>query len=147
MSEIYLHLVFHVKSDSPKIKEADIVRACAYIGRLVEVAGCNNVIVGGMPDHIHVLLVLPRNVTVAQVVEDFKRNSSRWLKGVDDSYRSFAWQRGYGVFSVSQSGVGAVVRYIAQQQEHHRRFSFADEYHRLLDLYKVDYDDRFLLCD
>ena len=50
-------------------------------------------------------------------------------------------------FSVSQSGVGAVVRYIAQQQEHHRRFSFADEYHRLLDLYKVDYDDRFLLCD
>ncbi len=50
-----------------------------------------------MPDHIHVLLVLPRNVTVAQVVEDIKRNSSRWLKGVDDSYRSFAWQRGYGV--------------------------------------------------
>ena len=147
LSKIYLHLIFHVKSDSPKIKEADIARVCAYIGQLIKVAGCDNIIVGGMPDHIHALFVLSRNVAVAQVVEEIKRNSSRWLKGVDDDYRFFAWQRGYGVFSVSQSGIDGAIRYIAHQHEHHHKLSFADEYRRLLDLYKVDYDEKFLLSD
>ena len=94
------------------------------------------------------LFMLSRDVTIAHVAEEVKRNSSRWMKSVDQRhYNLFAWQSGYGAFSVSQSVVEKTVQYINGQQEHHKKLSFADEYRNFLRLYNVEYDERYVFRD
>jgi REP element-mobilizing transposase RayT len=85
--------------------------------------------------------------TVAHVVEEMKRNSSRWMKTLSPTYQHFAWQGGYAAFSVSQSQVDTVIAYIENQAEHHRKQSFQEEYISFLRLYKVEYDERYVLSD
>ena len=85
--------------------------------------------------------------TVAHVVEEMKRNSSRWIKSLSSIYESFAWQGGYAAFSISQSQVDTVIAYIRNQVEHHKKQSFHDEYLAFLRLYKIEYDERYVLSD
>lgn len=92
-----------------------------YIGGLVNTTGCHVLRVGGVENHVHVLLMFSKTETVAHVVEEMKRNSSRWIKTISPIYENFAWQGGYGAFSVSQSQVDTVMRYIENQREHHRK--------------------------
>ena len=84
---------------------------------------------------------------VAHLVEEMKRNSSRWIKTISPAYKGFAWQGGYATLSVSQSQVDDVVTYIGNQAEHHKRQSFRDEYLQFLQLYKINYDERYVLSD
>jgi REP element-mobilizing transposase RayT len=99
---------------------------------------------GGTADHMHLLCLLSKNLALAKLVEEFKTGSSRWLKTKGPEFQSFHWQSGYGGFSVGESGLEAATRYIDQQEEHHRKVSFQDEYRMLLEKYRVPYDERFV---
>lgn len=147
LSKIYLHVVFHVKYTSPTIKEEHWERVHNYIGGLVDTTGCHVLCVGGVENHVHVLLMFSRTETVAYVVEEMKRNSSRWIKTISPRYEDFAWQGGYGVFSVSQSQVDKVMRYIGRQKEHHRKHSFQKEYLEFLRLHDIEYDEKYVFSD
>jgi len=148
LSKVYLHLVFHIKAISPQIRETDLERVHAYIGQLVNKTGCVNIWVGGIEDHVHALCLLSRNETISHLVEEIKRNSSRWIKTIDERYyKNFAWQSGYGCFSVSQSVVDKTLAYIKNQSQHHKNQSFEAEYKSFLTLYEVDYDEEYLFRD
>lgn len=147
LSKLYVHLVFHIKSTSPGIRETDFDRVHNYIGQLVNTTGCTDIRVGGVSDHVHILFLLSKDASLSQVVEAVKRNSSRWLKSVDPHYRTFAWQNGYGAFSVSQSLVDKKLEYIGRQAEHHKKMSFAEEYRKFLQLYHVQYDEAYVFRD
>ena len=114
----------------------------AYITGILENLRCPSLQTGGTTDHVHTLLSLARTLTVADVVEEMKKGSSKWMKqqGIED----FFWQAGYGAFSVGASQRRALIAYIAQQEEHHRHLSFQEEFRRLLDRYGVSYEERYV---
>ena len=147
LCKIYLHIIFHVKTTSPTIDETHWSRVHSYIGQLVNSTGCQVIRVGGVKDHIHVVCTLSRNEAIAHLVEEIKRNSSRWLKSLDKRYQSFAWQGGYAAFSISQSVVERTIEYVNNQKKHHQRVSFQDEYLQFLKTYNVDYDEKFVFSD
>ena len=147
LSKIYLHIVFHIKTTSPQIAGDDLSRVHQYIGGLVNATGCKTILVGGVGDHIHALCLLSRECTIAHLVEEMKRNSSRWIKTLSPDYQDFAWQSGYAVFSVSQSVVEQTWEYIKNQAVHHRKTSFKEEYLQFLKLYHVDYDEQYVFSD
>ena len=101
-------------------------------------------IINGTSDHVHTLFSLSRVVTVAVLVEEVKTESSKWIKTKGREFRNFYWQSGYGAFSIGQSQVPAVKRYIQQQKVHHRRLTFQDEYRKFLKAYEVEYDERYV---
>lgn len=92
-------------------------------------------------DHIHILVTLARTIAIADVIEEIKTSSSKWMK---QHVARFQWQSGYGAFSIGQSQVAVVRKYIAGQKEHHRRVTFQDEYRRLLEKYEIAYDERYV---
>ena len=147
LCKVYLHVVFHIKTTSPVVKDEHLEQLHSYIGALVNTTGCQVLRVGGTGNHIHALMLFSRIETIAHVVEEMKRNSSRWIKTLSTHYEKFAWQGGYGVFSVSQSQVDTVVAYIKNQAEHHKKQSFNDEYLEFLRLYQIEYDERYVFSD
>jgi len=132
---------------SPRIDDNHLERAHAYIGQLVNETGCKVIRVGGIADHVHVVCLLSKNVTVTHLVEEMKRNSSRWIKLLDPRYASFEWQGGYAALSISQSVVDKTIEYVSKQKEHHKKTSFRDEYLQFLKLYHIDYDERYVFTD
>lgn len=147
LCKIYLHLVFHVKTTSPLILDSNLDDVHCYIGKLINIAGCQVHRVGGVEDHIHIVCQLGREQTVARLVEEIKRNSSRWIKTLSPHYKHFAWQSGYAVFSVSQSGLDKTIAYVKNQREHHAIRTFQEEYLAFLKLYNVEYDEKYVMCD
>ena len=147
LSKVYLHLVFHIKTKSPRLLEEDLEKIHQYIGQLANDANCQAIRVGGTKDHVHILCLLSRDITIAKLVEDIKRNSSRWIKSIRNEYRLFCWQNGYAVFSVSQSVVQKTAEYIDKQKEHHKKFNFKEEYIKFLQLYQINYNDKYDLED
>ncbi len=140
-------MVFHLKTTSPLIRITDLDRVHSYIGQMVNATGCKVIQVGGIADHVHVLFLLSKDVTVSHVVEEVKRNSSRWLKTIDSYYQTFSWQNGYGVFSVSQSVVEKTLEYIRNQSEHHRKMTFQEEYRMFLESYGIEYNHEYVFKD
>ena len=100
--------------------------------------------IGGMEDHVHILCYMSRILTVAEMIRDLKKESTKWLKKKDVSLGSFFWQEGYGVFSISPSHVDSLRSYIAGQEEHHHRETYQDEYRRLLTKYGIEFDERYM---
>ena len=147
LCKIYLHIIFHVKTTSPQIAEDHLERVFGYIGQLINTTGCQVLRVGGMPDHIHVVCLLSKQETIAHLVEEIKRNSSRWLKTVAPIYEHFAWQGGYAAFSISQSIVEKTIEYVSHQKEHHKKISFQEEYEKFLALYQIDYNPNYVFKD
>ena len=101
---------------------------------------CETLIVDGVDDHVHALFALSRTHSIASVVKEIKRTSSGWIKALS----KFHWQGGYGAFSVSQSNLIEVIRYIENQEEHHKRMTFQDEYRAFLKAYGIVYDERYV---
>ena len=147
LCKIYLHIVFHIKTTSPVVDDEHLPRIHSYIGQLVNLTGCQVVRVGGVGDHVHFVCLLSRNESVSHLVEEVKRNSSRWIKTLSARYEHFAWQGGYAAFSVSQSVVDKTIEYVNNQQEHHKKVSFRDEYLQFLKLYQVEYDEQYVFSD
>jgi len=143
LSQIYIHLVFSTKNRQPFIADEIAPDLYAYMAK-VFYDECRSPakIIGGVEDHIHALFNLSRTWCTADVVEAIKTSTSKWMKTQD--VRRFAWQTGYGAFSVSRSNIGAVQSYIRNQREHHRKQDFKDEYRGLLKKHDVEYDERYV---
>ena len=114
-----------------------------YIVGILKNLECPSIQTGGVEDHVHVLFCLNRTVTQAQVVEEVKKASSKWMKD-KSGCEGFAWQAGYGAFSVSESNVETVKAYIQNQEEHHRKVTFQDEYRKFLEKHQVEWDERYV---
>ncbi len=147
LSKVYLHLIFHIKTTSVRMCDGDLDHIHSYIGKSLNDMGCQSICVGGVDDHVHILFLMSRDIAISQVVENVKRHSSRWIKSLSPQYAGFEWQGGYAVFSVSQSVVDGTLAYLKNQQEHHKRVSFADEYRHFLELYKIAYNEQFVFRD
>lgn len=145
LSRIYLHIVFSTKNRERFLVDADLRKSLhAYVGATMKHLECTPVEIGGVEDHIHILCLLPRTRTVAEVVKETKRVSTNWLHEQAEELRGFHWQAGYGAFSVSQSNVDEVVDYIRRQEEHHRKVTFQDEYRAFLKKHAVEFDERYV---
>ena len=145
LSKIYVHIIFSTKHRFPFLTDTDTRNEMhAYLGGICNRLGCPVVTVGGTADHVHILCMLSRVHTIAKLLEEVKKNSSKWVKTKRQELLKFSWQNGYGIFSVSQSHVDTVKRYIGNQQRHHRKLTFQDEYRIFLKEYQVNYDERYI---
>jgi REP element-mobilizing transposase RayT len=116
----------------------------AYLSEMFRKQGCETLIVGGVEDHTHSLFALSRTHAIAGVIKEVKRTSSGWIKGASRKLSKFHWQGGYAAFSVSQSNLVNVIRYIENQEEHHKRVTFQDEYRAFLNAYGIEFDERYI---
>ncbi|HYH86983.1 MAG TPA: IS200/IS605 family transposase [Pyrinomonadaceae bacterium] len=140
---LHYHLIFSTKNRRPLIANDWRGRLHAFLGGAVRNTGGIPEAIGGMDDHVHLLVGLRANHTLADILRDIKSASSHWAHETMGE-RDFAWQDGYGAFTVSASQIGRVKSYIAQQERHHRKLSFQDEYVEFLKQSGVEYDERFL---
>jgi putative transposase len=136
-----VHVIFSTKGRRRTIPRELQHELWAYLAGIGKNHGVNVVSAGGAEDHVHVLLRLPPPLALAKAVLLLKANSSRWMS---ERARGFAWQEGYGAFSVSASNSDAVVRYIQNQEVHHRKIDFEDELRSLLRKHRIEYDPRFM---
>jgi len=141
--KILVHTVFSTKDRSPLLRDYDLREQLhRYLGGILSKLDCQPIIVGGVDDHVHFLCSLSRTRDPSAMVKEVKRGSSLWLKGKGPELSGFAWQSGYGIFSIGVSQIESVRAYIAQQEEHHKKVSFQDEYRLFLRKYEIPFDER-----
>ena len=143
-SNLFYHIVFSTKGREDFITPDIEERIWAYIGGIARKHELIAVQVGGIENHIHVLILAKPKVAPSEIVQWLKGESSRWIHETFPDLHSFAWQDGFGVFSVSKSQAPEVIEYIRNQREHHRKQSFEDEFISLLKLNGIDYDERYV---
>ncbi len=124
LSKLYIHAIFHVKYNESFIRTEDEEELYRYIGGIIGLSKSIPIMINGTNNHIHVLCIMSKNIPLAKLLEDIKSNSSRWIKTLDSHYRDFSWQGGYAGYSVSQSKVEVVKKYIENQKEHHKNKPF-----------------------
>ena len=129
------------------IREHEADELYAYIGSIIKDRQSIPISINGVGDHIHILCILSKNVALADFLEDVKKYSSRWIKTKDNYYKTFAWQGGYGGFSVSPSLCDKTKQYIQKQKEHHKKMTFQEEYLLFLKEYGIEYDEKYLWRD
>jgi putative transposase len=144
LSSILIHLVFSTKNLEPFITPAIETELQPYIARIFRELKSPSLAIDGTADHLHILFSLARIITIADLVEEVKTNSSKSIKTKRRAFRNFHWQRGYGAFSIGQSNIEVLKRYIRRQKEHHKRVTFQEEYRRFLKAYRIDYDERYV---
>lgn len=137
----YIHIVFSTKHRQDLILPEFEDDLYDYLGGICRSLSCPSLIVGGYLNHIHILCRLSQKISLVQFVQKLKSNSSKWVK---DKSPLFYWQDGYGAFSVSQSQVDTLIKYIKNQRQHHEQKSFKEEYIGLLKKYNVDYNEEYL---
>lgn len=142
---LHYHLVFSTKNRVPTIRPEVESRLWEYLAGTVRGLGGAPIQVGGVEDHVHMLVTLRQEPALAAVLRDLKAASSGWVHDTFPELRDFWWQGGYGAFTVSHSNIEAVKAYIAGQREHHKRMSFADELRRLLEKHEVAFKEEYLL--
>ncbi len=141
---VKLHIVFSTKHRSRSITPELQPRLYEYIGGVIRGMNGVSLEIGGMPDHVHLLVGWRTDEDIAVLVREIKSESSKWVHEEFPARRDFRWQSGYGVFSVSQSQVQRVREYIQRQVEHHTRETFEEEFIRLLKAHEIDYDERYV---
>ena len=143
-TSLHYHIVFSTKNRVPSINQEIEQRVRAYLGGVARKHGMTALQVGGTEDHIHVLVMTQPKLSPSQVAQFLKGDSSRWIHEEIPALRDFAWQDGYGAFTVSKSNLPEVVRYIQRQREHHRKKSFQEEYLEFLQKHGIQYDERYV---
>ncbi len=141
-TNLLTHVVFSTKERLPLITNEIKPELFAYIGGLIKELKGKPIIINGIIDHIHLLVSLPLTVDVSEAMRFIKANSSKWVS--QKFGKPFEWQKGYGAFSISRSNVDAVVKYIQNQEQHHRKFDFRTEFVELLYKSGVEFDEEFL---
>jgi len=147
LSKLYVHIIFHIKSNGCYIRKQDKEELFAYMGSIIKDNESIPILINGVEDHLHILCVMSKNIALAKLVEEIKRHSSRWIKTKDLYYTEFGWQGGYGGFSVSSSLHEKTRSYIVNQEEHHKKMSFKQEYILFLKEYGIEYNEQFLWTD
>ncbi len=143
-TSLFIHIIFSTTNRERVLTSAVRDRLWAYMGGIARENKMKALSVGGTADHAHLLILIPPVIPVAKAVQLIKGGSSKWLHESHVSLRSFAWQEGYGAFSIGASQTDAVSEYIARQEEHHRIRTFQEEYLAFLKEYNVDYDERYV---
>ena len=144
LADILVHFVFSTKNREPLIDPNIEVQLYPFLVSICSTHKCYAHKIGGTADHLHFCVSLHRTATISSLVEDLKKNSSRWLKTKGQQFQEFSWQRGYGAFSVSASHKDAVLGYIENQKEHHKKISFQDEYRMILRKYNVAFNENYV---
>jgi putative transposase len=144
LSSILIHLVFSTKDREPFITPAIETELHPYMAKIFRELKSPSLTINGTSDHVHTLFSLGRVIKVADLVEEVKTESSKWIKTKGREFKNFHWQRGYGAFSIGQSNVTALKLYIRNQKQHHRRVTFQEEYRKFLKSYGIEYDERYV---
>ena len=144
LSKVYVHIIFGTKNRQNLIDDSIENSLYEYLGGICKVLDCNPVKVGGHKNHVHLLCLLSRKVAQMKLLEEIKKQSSKWIKTKGQAYSNFYWQDGYGIFSINPTETDKVIDYIQLQQEHHKHKSFQDEFRAFLKKYKVEYDERYV---
>jgi len=144
LSKVYVHITFSTKNRLALIDDHIKTALFEYLGGICKGLECNPVLVGGYCDHVHILCILSRKVPQMKLFEELKKQSSKWIKTKDKVYADFYWQDGYGIFSVNPTETEVVVNYIRNQEDHHKKVTFQDEFRAFLKKYNVEYDERYV---
>jgi len=144
LSKLYVHLIFSTKHREPLLTPSIRDPMYAYLATVMKNQECPALKIGGRSDHVHLLFRLSKNLALAEVVENVKTSSSKWVTTQGRSLLSFHWQNGYGGFSVGAAEVDSIAVYIEGQEEHHRVVSFQEEYRKFLQEYGVECDERYV---
>ncbi len=144
LAQVIVHLVFSTKNREPLLNVTIRPSLHAYLAAVTRNTGCECHRIGGVADHVHLAIGLSRTSTIAGLVEELKTSSSKWLKTQSPELAAFAWQRGYGAFSISPGNLEKLSSYIDGQDEHHRTRTFQEEYREFLVKYHVAYDERYV---
>jgi REP element-mobilizing transposase RayT len=140
----YHHCVFSTKERRPLITPALQQRLWPFLGGIARQNKMKAIAVGGVEDHVHLLLSIPATVSIAKTMQLLKGGSSKWVHETFPQHRLFGWQEKYGAFSVSVSQMDKIIEYIKNQQEHHRKMTFQEEFLALLKKHGIEYDERYL---
>jgi putative transposase len=144
LAQLFLHVVFSTKNRTPWLKDVAIRKELhAYMATVLKAIKCPAVLINGVEDHVHVLCELSRVVAPCDLVEELKKQPSKWIKTKGPSYQDFYWQAGYGAFSVGRAHVPQIRSYIANQEEHHRTTSYQDEFRTLCKEHGLELDERY----
>lgn len=143
-TQIYIHVVFAVQERACLIKPEWKEELFKYIAGILKNNGIKLIAIGGVDDHIHILLALSPKIALSDLVRDIKANSSKYINEKRFVCGKFYWQEGFGAFSYSRSQIDAVAKYVLNQEQHHANKSFKSEYVELLDRFDVEYDERYL---
>lgn len=144
LSYNYIHLIFSTKNREHSIHPDIEQRLYEYMAGICKNLESTAIQIGGYTDHIHILFLLSKKITLIKFVEEVKKSSSKWIKTEGSEYANFYWQGGYGAFSVNPKQVEIVKEYILNQKEHHSKKNFQQEYLKFLKDYDVDYDERYV---
>ena len=144
LTRLYAHLIFSTKNREMWLDEAIRPHVHAYLATTTRDLNAPWVVVGGVADHVHILFDMGRMVAPVKFVEQLKRESSKFVKTFGARYAGFYWQRGYGMFSVSPKNRDEAEHYVRNQEEHHRRTSFQDEYRAMLTRYGIEFDEQYV---
>src|SRR5215213_991914 len=143
-TSLHYHIVFSTKNRVKNISERIERRVWAYLGGVARKHRMTALQVGGYEAHVHALVIAPPSVAPSQAVQFLKGESSRWMHEEFPELRGFAWQDGYGAFTVGKSNLSQVIRYIQTQREHHRKRTFQEEYLEFLQRHGVEYDEQYV---
>lgn len=143
-SKIYLHIVFAVKNRCAQISQSWEKRLYSYIGAALKSRGHISLAINGTHDHIHILLIYSITDSIPEMVKSIKINTTRWINREHLAKGEFSWQKGYGVFSYSQSSIDSVIKYIMSQKEHHLKRNMVDEYKEMLTRYNVEFSEEYV---
>jgi putative transposase len=144
LSNITIHIIFSTKGRAPTISSEIKNDLMAYLGGIIREHKAIPIIINGTSDHVHMLVEIPPSLSVSELMRFVKSNSSRWLNQTYPSTSKFAWQDGFGAFSISKSAIEIVINYIKNQEIHHQTRSFQDEFITFLEKYQIDYDARYI---
>ncbi|BFM42846.1 IS200/IS605 family transposase [Flavobacterium sp. CFS9] len=145
--QVYIQAVFAVKYREALINSEWKSKLLSILGNLINETGCKTIIVNGTENHVHCFLDLKPNVSISELMKTVKEKSSKYINDHKLTKSRFEWQEGYGVYSYSQSHIDAVYKYILNQEEHHKKQSFKEEYFTLLERFQVSYDEKYLFND
>ncbi len=142
LANILIHVIWSTKERRPLISDSVRSKLHGYLSGILKNIGSPALIINSVSDHIHILCQLSKNLAACKLVEEVKKSSSKWMK--EQGMVEFAWQNGYGVFSVSQSNADTVRKYIEGQAEHHKKREFKDEFREFCKRYNVTIDERYV---
>jgi REP element-mobilizing transposase RayT len=143
-TQIHIHTVFSVQNRHCIISNSWKNELYKYITGIIKNNKHKPLAINGMPDHIHILFGLRPAQSISDLLQDIKGNSSKWINEKKFIKGKFSWQEGYGAFSYRKSDISQIINYIRNQQEHHRKKSFTEEYLELLKEFNIDYDERYI---
>ena len=146
-TQLYFHIVFAVEGRDNLITSKFKIDLYKYITGIISKKDQKLMIINGMPNHIHLLIGTKPNCNLSDLVRDIKANSSKWINENKFVLGKFEWQTGFGAFTISQSGINKVIKYIKDQEEHHKIKSFKEEYIDFLKGYKIDFEDKYIFSE